>query len=170
MIQVVGGEGWLRRYAPTCADRQKRIWLNELAHIHARYVAQAILDNSKWAREGCLVGKTECGGAPLLRANDDALPWDSGYSTATLVLTCDPRARPFDSVNTIHHRKKETSSIVQPACETHNRTQRPSAPLIFGVGVGPGSECGGEGDGAAGEEACGVPAALAARPVVAGHR
>ena len=50
-------------YSPEDAGR-KRIWLNELAHSHARYLAQAILDNSKWAREGCIAGKSAEGRAP----------------------------------------------------------------------------------------------------------
>jgi len=66
-------------YSPEDAGCRKRIWLNELAHIHARYVAQAILDNSKWAREGCIAGKSAEGRAPLLSANDAALPLGFGY-------------------------------------------------------------------------------------------
>ena len=61
------------------AGSRKRIWLNELAHIHARYQAQAIKDNSKWAREGCLVGKSAEARAPQLSGNNAALPLGSGY-------------------------------------------------------------------------------------------
>ena len=50
-----------------------------LAHIHARYLAQAILGNSEWAREGCLVGKGANARAPLLSANDAALALGSSY-------------------------------------------------------------------------------------------
>ena len=66
-------------YSPEDAGRRKRIWLNELAHIHARYLAQAILDKSKWAREGCIAGKSAEGRAPLLSTNDAALPSGFGY-------------------------------------------------------------------------------------------
>ena len=83
MSQLLGpwSKLWAEKggYTPADADRRKRIWLNELAHIHARYLAQAILDNSEWAREGCLVGKSAEARAPLLSANDAALPLGSGY-------------------------------------------------------------------------------------------
>ena len=44
----------------------------------AKYLAQAILDNSKYAREACAVGKGAHNRSPLLSDNDAARTWGSG--------------------------------------------------------------------------------------------
>ena len=49
-----------------------QIWANKLALIHAKYLAQAILDNPKYAREACAVGKGAHNWSPLL--GDRQLP------------------------------------------------------------------------------------------------
>ena len=49
-------------------QQRQQIWANELALVHAKYLAQAILDNSKYAREACAVGKGAHNRSPLLSA------------------------------------------------------------------------------------------------------
>ena len=65
-------------YTMDDAKQRLQIWANELALIHAKYLAQAILDNSKYAREACAVGKGAHNRSPLLSDNDAARPWGSG--------------------------------------------------------------------------------------------
>ena len=65
-------------YTMDDAKERQQIWANELAQIHAKYLAQAILDNSKYAREACAVGKGAHNRSPLLSDNDAARPWGSG--------------------------------------------------------------------------------------------
>ena len=60
------------------SKQRQQIWANELALIHAKYLAQAILDNSKYAREACAVGKGAHNRSSLLSDNDAARPWGSG--------------------------------------------------------------------------------------------
>ena len=56
----------------------QQIWANELALIHAKCLAQAILDNSKSTREACAVGKGTAHRPPQLSDNDATRPWGSG--------------------------------------------------------------------------------------------
>ena len=65
-------------YTMDDAKQRQQIWANEPALIHAKYIAQAILDNSKYAREAYAVGKGAHNRSPLLSDNDAARPWGSG--------------------------------------------------------------------------------------------
>ena len=61
-------------YTMDDAKQRQQIRANELALIHAKYLAQAILNNSKYAREACAVGKSAHNRSPLLSDNDAAQP------------------------------------------------------------------------------------------------
>ena len=62
VVQVVGRQ---RRVRIEDAKQCQQIWANELALIHAKYLAHAILDNSKSTREACAVGKGAAHQPPL---------------------------------------------------------------------------------------------------------
>ena len=80
LLLKVWSKSWADNGGYTIEDAKQRqqIWANELALIHAKYLAQAILDNSKSTREACAVGKGAAHRPPLLSDNDAARPWGSG--------------------------------------------------------------------------------------------
>ena len=77
-LLTVWSKLWADNGGYTMDDAKQRIWANELPLIHAKYLAHAILDNSKYAREACAVGKGAHNRTPLLSDNDAARPWGSG--------------------------------------------------------------------------------------------
>ena len=83
-------------YTMDDAKQRHQIWANELALIHAKYLAQAILDNSKYAREACAVGK---GATATIGRRCSATTTQRGRgvqaSEPPLIRRIKLRARPF---------------------------------------------------------------------------